>query len=89
MQNPKKQTKKNNTADLEVMFNNLSEQIKVYENSMADAKQFERDSINRRKLLSKLQELLDENSNVSYLIQPMQKLIDDIDNNSFFSAIIL
>ena len=89
MQNPKKQTKKSNTADLEVMFNNLSEQIKVYENSMADAKQFERDSINRRKLLSKLQELLDENSNVSYLIQPMQKLIDDIDNTIFFSNYII
>ncbi len=89
MQDPKKQTKKNNTADLEVMFNNLSEQIKVYENSIADAKQFERDSINRRKLLSKLQELLDENSNVSYLIQPMQKLIDDIDNTIFFSNYII
>lgn len=89
MQNMKKQTKKNNTADLEVMFNNLSEQIKVYENSMADAKQFERESINRRKLLSKLQELLDENSNVSYLVQPMQQLIDDIDNTIFFSNYII
>ena len=89
MQNPKKQTKKSNTADLEVMFNNLSEQNKVYENRMPDAKQFERDSINRRKLLSKLQELLDENSNVSYLIQPMQKLIDDIDNTIFFSNYII
>lgn len=89
MQNVEKQSKKRNIADLEVMYNNLSEQIKVYENNTADVKQFERDNDNRRKLLFKLQELVDENADFNYLVHPMQKLLDDIDNTIFFSNYLI
>lgn len=89
MQNSEKLAEKRNIADLEVMYNNLSEQIKVYENSTADAKQFEKDNGNRRKLLNKLQELLDENADFSYLVHSMQKLLNDIDNTIFFSNYII
>lgn len=89
MQSEDKKTEKRNIADLEVMFNNLSEQIKVYENNASDAKQFEKDNENRRKLLFKLQELVDDNSDFDYLIQPIQTLLNDIDNTIFFSNYII
>lgn len=89
MQNEERKIEKRNIADLEVMFNNLSEQIKVYENNASDAKQFEKDNENRRKLLFKLQELVDDNSDFNYLVQPIQALLNDIDNSIFFSSYII
>ena len=89
MQNNENSIEKRNIADLVVMYNNLSEQIKVYENNIADAKQFEKDNGNRRKLLYKLEELLSENDDFSHLIQPLQKLLNDIDNSIFFSNYII
>lgn len=60
MEEPKKKGIDRNIADLEVMYSNISEQIKVYENSISDTKQFERDNANRKLLLEKLEELLKE-----------------------------
>jgi hypothetical protein len=89
MQHEGRKVEKRNIADLEVMYNNLSEQIKVYENNAADAKQFEKDNENRRKLLFKLQELVDDNSDLNYLVQPIETLLNDIDNTIFFSNYII
>lgn len=89
MRNEDQKVERRNIADLEVMYNNLSEQIKVYENNAADAKQFENDNENRRKLLFKLQELVDDNSDFNYLVQPIQTLLNDIDNSIFFSNYII
>lgn len=89
MQNVENKSNKRNIADLEVIYNNLSEQIKVYENNTADAKQFENDNENRRKLLFKLQELVDENATFNYLVHPMKKLLDNIDNTIFFSNYLI
>ncbi|CUX55539.1 hypothetical protein BN3590_02154 [Clostridium sp. C105KSO15] len=89
MQHPDNKGDKRNIADLEVMYNNISEQIKVHENSISDAKQFEKDSNSRKKLLSKLQELVSDNTEFDYLISPMQKLIEDIDSTIFFSNYII
>ncbi|WP_227994943.1 hypothetical protein [Oceanobacillus sp. CFH 90083] len=89
MQNVEKKSNKRNIADLDVMYNNLSEQIKVYENNAADAKQFERDNKNRQKLLLELKELVDGNADFDYLVQPMQKLLYDVDNTIFFSNYLI
>lgn len=89
MGNDKKVINKRNIADLEVMFNNISEQIKVYENNIADAKQFEKGNENRRKLLIKLHELVDENAEFDYLAKPMQNLLDEVDNTIFFSNYLI
>ncbi|MFB1050504.1 hypothetical protein [Paraliobacillus sp. JSM ZJ581] len=89
MQNEERSPDKRNIADLEVMYNNLSEQIKVYENNTADAKQFESGNKNRRKLLLKLQELVDENIDFDYLVQPLQNLLEDVDNTIFFSNYLI
>lgn len=89
MENEEKSSKKRNIADLEVMYNNLSEQIKVYENNTADAKQFGKGNENRRKLLLKLQELVDENIEFQYLVKPLQNLLDNVDNSIFFSNYLI
>ena len=36
MEEPKKKGNERNIADLEVMYNNISEQIKTYENAISD-----------------------------------------------------
>lgn len=89
MHDSKRTQKKRNISDLEVMYSNLSEQIKVYENNKADAKQFERDNENRRKLLTKLHALIDENEDFYYLVEPMQNLLNNVDNTILFSSYLI
>ena len=66
MEEPKKKGNERNIADLEIMYNNISEQIKTYENAISDAKQFENDNANRKILLESLEELLAENKEFAY-----------------------
>lgn len=80
-----KKKNEKNIADLEVMYNNICEQIKVYENSIADSKQFEKDNENRILLLEKLNILLEENSAFEYLISPLKNLISELDTTISFS----
>lgn len=56
MEEPKRKGNDRNIADLEVMYSNISEQIKTYENLISDAKQFENDNSNRKKLLENLEQ---------------------------------
>lgn len=89
MQNISKKKSERNIADLEVMYNNISEQVKVYENSLSDAKQFEKDNENRKLLLSKLDALIIENEEFNYLIDPLKKLLSEIDNTIAFSKYVI
>lgn len=85
MEEPKKKGNERNISDLEVMFNNISEQIKVYENTISDAKQFEKENTNRKLLLENLGKLLIENDTFEYLVEPLQKLINELNNTISFS----
>lgn len=85
MEEPKPKNKDRNVADLEVMYNNISEQIKTYENLISDSKQFEQENKNRKLLLEKLEELISENHDFSYLIDPLVQLINELDNTISFS----
>lgn len=89
MQNTEKKKKEKNIADLEVMFNNISEQIKVYENSISDTKQFEKDNENRKLLLSKLEDLIKENKDFNYLVEPLKNLLTNIENTITFSKYVI
>lgn len=89
MQNINNRKYEKNIADMQVMFNNISEQIKVYENSSSDLKQFEKDNLNRKILLEKLAVLINENGNLDYLIKPLQSLLTDIENSISFSKYII
>lgn len=89
MQNIGKKKKEKNIADLEVMFNNISEQIKVHENSISDTKQFEKDNENRKLLLSKLEDLIKENDDFDYLVEPLKNLLTNIENTIAFSKYVI
>lgn len=85
MEEPKKKGKDRNISELEVMYNNLSEQIKVYENSISDAKQFENENINRKKLLESLEHLIAENASFKYLVEPLKQLVNELDSTISFN----
>lgn len=85
MEEPKKKGSDRNIADLEVMYSNISEQIKIYENSISDAKQFENDNSNRKMLLENLEQLLAENDVFAYLVEPLKQLVNELDNTISFS----
>lgn len=84
MEEFKKKGENKNIADLEVMYNNISEQIKVYENAIADIKQFEKVNTNRKLLLENLDNMLTENEEFTYLIEPLRELIRGLDNTISF-----
>ena len=79
------ETKKDNIAVLETVYNNLSEQIRVYENAKQDSKQLKKNSENQKLLLEKLNDFIEENGQYHYLIEPIQKLIVELNNTISFS----
>lgn len=89
MQLIKKNKKEKNISDLEVMYNNIIEQIKVYENGIQDSKRFEKDNENRKFLLEKLNEIVEENNTYEYLILPLKNLITELDTTISFSKYMI
>ena len=81
-------SKSMNIATLETVYNNLSEQIRVYENSLEDARQFEKQSDNQKKLVDKLNALVKENQNYGYLIKPILELSNELERSISFSKYI-
>lgn len=80
MEETKRKDNDRNIVDLEVMYSNISEQIKIYENSISDAKQFENENSNRKKLLKELKDLVEEDSVFIYLVEPLEQLLNELDN---------
>ncbi len=74
-----------NISDLEVMYCNISEQIKIFENRNHDIKQIERENNNRKLLLKSLDCLLKESKDLDYLIKPLENLLNSLDNTISFS----
>ena len=85
MEETKRKNNDRNIVDLEVMYSNISEQIKIYENSIADAKQFENENSNRKKLLKELKDLVEEDSVFTYLVEPLEQLLSELDSTIAFS----
>ena len=80
--------KSTNIATLETVYNNLREQIRVYENSIEDAKQFEKQSTNQRKLIEQLQKIIENNQNYEYLVNPIMKLMEELEQSISFSKYV-
>lgn len=74
-----------NIAELEIIYNNISEKIKAYENTIADVKQLENSSKNRKLLLDNLSSLAKEHPEFSYLTEPIQDLLNEMDSAIAFS----
>ncbi|WP_439948923.1 hypothetical protein [Bacillus subtilis] len=84
-----KKNKSKNIVDLEVNFNSIDEQIKVYENRMLDMNQIQTENENRKKLLKKLDDLLEENEVFGYLVSPLKNLLAELDNSISFSKYLI
>lgn len=83
------QEKSKTIAELEVIYNNIDEQIKVYENRIKDSKKMNVESINRKILLERLEKILDSAQYLDYLITPVETLVKQLDNSIAFSKYII
>lgn len=71
-------------TELEATYNSLSDQIKAIEAARFDVKQFEKESLNRKKLLEKLDSLIKSHSEYEYLINPIKTNIKALEQNISF-----
>lgn len=78
-----------NISDLEITYNSITEQIKIYESSVKDAKQFKKESENRKIMLETLKGLIDEQPNMKYLTSPIEDLLEEINETIYFSNYII
>lgn len=86
-----KNSKDNNKtiAELEVIYNNLDEQIKIYENRILDSKNMSIEGENRKILLSKLKMILNSTNELQYLVEPISNLINDLESSISFNKYII
>lgn len=85
----KKNQKSKNIADLEFGYNELDEQIKVYENRKNDSKQILKEYENKKILLNILNELTIDNQNFTYLTEPLTELLEEMDESISFSKYLI
>lgn len=89
MEDDNKPVKNKPISELAAMYNSINEQIKIYENTIADGKRMEVESRNREALLTNLKQLIADKAEFQYLIQPLVELLDDLDKNISFSKYII
>lgn len=89
MENNKIKGGKKTIAELEVIYNNLDEQIKIYENRILDSKRMSIEAENRKILLDKLKIILNNTNELQYLIEPITNLIGDLENSISFNKYII
>jgi hypothetical protein len=89
MEDDNKHVKSKPISELAAMYNSINEQVKIYENTIADGKRMEVESQNREALLTKLKQLITDKAEFQYLIQPLVELLDDLDKNISFSKYII
>ena len=82
-------SKNKNLADLEVMYNSLSEQIKRYKNEIADMAGIKKYDANRIKLLNLLKKLVENKSELTYLVNPIELLLQDMKEGISFGNYIV
>lgn len=85
MENTKNVPSEKTLADLEVMYSNISEQIKVHRANIRELTKGKKISANRKKLLTTLQLLVADNSEFEYIIAPLESILHEIDGTISFS----
>lgn len=89
MENSRLKDGKKTIAELEAIYNNLDEQIKIYENRMSDSKRMSVEAENRKILLDKLKVILNNTNELQYLIEPVTNLIGDLESSISFNKYII
>lgn len=76
-------------SELEVIYSNLSEQIKIYDNTIKNYQQNEKDNENRKLLLSNLQMLIENEPSMEYLVKPLAELVNEVGGSIAFGKYII
>ncbi|WP_242291558.1 hypothetical protein [Bacillus cereus group sp. BfR-BA-01356] len=85
----KKKPKSRTISELEAIYNNINEQIKIHENTIEDSKNFEKENINRKKLVQNLSKLVSDKNEYKYLVDPITRMINDLDKRISFNKYII
>lgn len=85
LNNTKRATVYKTIDELSMMYNNISEQIKTNELFSDGMKKIKKENENRKYLIKKLEELIETKEEFSYLVEPIQDLVNDLDNSISFS----
>lgn len=72
-------------AGLEAVFNNINEQIKVYEKYKNDLITQQTENKNRETMLTTLQSIVAENNHYEYLVAPIIDLVDELKKSISFT----
>lgn len=76
-------------SELEVIYSNLSEQIKIYDNTIKNYQQNEKENENRKLLLSNLQMLIENEPSMEYLVKPLAELVNEVEGSIAFGKYII
>lgn len=76
-------------SDLEIIYSNIDEQIKVYEKYKMDLQDHQRENKNREYILDTFESIIKNRPEFNYLVEPLISLTDDIKNSISFSQYIL
>lgn len=90
LEETKRKSKKVRTiSELESIYNNLNEQIKIHENTIEDNKSFEIENSNRKKLLETYSQLISDKEEYDYLVRPLMDIIDNLEKSISFNKYII
>lgn len=81
--------KKKSLTELELMYNNINEQINLYEKYKNDEQKLQKENENRRKLLNNLNATIEQNNTLTYLIEPIKAVLKEIDSTVSFSQYLI
>lgn len=84
-----KKSKKKSLSELELMFNNINEQINLYEKSKKDEQDIKRENENRKILLDNLNSIIAKNDALTYLVEPIKSMLDELDKTVSFSQYVI
>lgn len=81
--------KKKSLSELELMFNNINEQINLYEKSRQDIQNQQKENKNRKYLLENLNKIITNNDSLTYLIEPIKTTLKELDSTVSFSQYVI
>lgn len=81
--------KKKSLSELELMYNNIDEQINLYEKSKQDIQNQQKENRNRKYLLENLNKIVTNNNSLTYLIEPIKTTIEELDSTVSFSQYVI
>lgn len=76
-------------SELEAIYNNIDEQIKIYENRILDSKKMNVEAENRKVLLERLETIINNTNELKYLAEPIVNLVRDLENSISFNKYII